>query len=71
MSGDRIADAFMNCFPCADYADPTYNTERARPVMEKQSSISNLIGTGNYPIEQRIEDKKRGIGRQRYPFVGD
>ena len=23
-----------------------------------------------YPLEQRIEDKKRGIGRQRYPFLG-
>lgn len=39
--------------------------------MEKQSSLSTLIGTGNYPLEQRIEDKKRGIGRQRYPIVGD
>ena len=24
---------------------------------------------GRYPLQQRIEDKKRGIGRQRYPFV--
>ena len=23
-----------------------------------------------YPIEQRIEDKKNGIGRQKHPFVG-
>jgi hypothetical protein len=23
-----------------------------------------------YPLEQRIEDKKRGIGRQKYPFLG-
>ena len=25
---------------------------------------------GRYPIEQHIEDKKRGIGRQKYPVVG-
>ncbi|EIW86795.1 rhomboid-domain-containing protein, partial [Coniophora puteana RWD-64-598 SS2] len=24
---------------------------------------------GKYPLEQRIEDKKRGIGRQRYPVL--
>ncbi|EIN14139.1 rhomboid-domain-containing protein, partial [Punctularia strigosozonata HHB-11173 SS5] len=24
---------------------------------------------GKYPLAQRIEDKKRGIGRQRYPFA--
>lgn len=29
------------------------------------------MGGGKYPIEQRIEDKKRGIGRQKYPFVGE
>lgn len=25
---------------------------------------------GKYPLEQRIENKRRGIGRQRYPVVG-
>lgn len=27
-------------------------------------------GGGRYPLEQRIENKKRGIGRQRHAFVG-
>lgn len=27
------------------------------------------LDAGKYPLDQRIEDKKRGIGRQRYPFV--
>ncbi|KAI0274728.1 hypothetical protein BC834DRAFT_814572, partial [Gloeopeniophorella convolvens] len=27
------------------------------------------LNSGKYPLEQRIEDKKRGIGRQKYPVV--
>jgi hypothetical protein len=51
-----------------EYADP-YDADRAKPVNEKASPFANLMGGGKYPVEQRIEDKKRGIGRQRYPFV--
>jgi len=35
----------------------------------KSSPWSRFKDSGRYPLEQRIEDKKRGIGRQRYPFV--
>jgi hypothetical protein len=50
----------------ADYADPS-NPDRPKSVSEP---LAKLFGGGRYPLEQRIEDKKRGIGRQRYPFVG-
>ncbi len=52
-----------------EYADP-YNPERAKPVAEKSGPLARFLGEGRYPIEQRIEDKKRGIGRQKYPFLG-
>lgn len=55
-----------------EYADP-YDPTRAKPIASDKplagSVISNLFGTGRYPLEQRIENKKRGIGRQKHPLV--
>ncbi|THV07698.1 rhomboid-domain-containing protein [Dendrothele bispora CBS 962.96] len=54
-----------------EYADP-YDASRAKPVSEKANPLTKLLTPGDYgkyPLEQRIQDKKRGIGRQRYPFV--
>lgn len=50
------------------HGDP-YDSSRALPVGEKPGAIAKFFNGGRYPLEQRIEDKKRGIGRQRYPFV--
>ena len=52
-----------------EFAEP-YDSKRAIPVTEKGSALSRFLENGKYPIEQRIEDKKRGIGRQKHPFVG-
>ena len=53
---------------CAEYAEPSGNGSKS--VSEKDTPLGAFLGTGKYPIEQRIEDKRRGIGRQRHPFVG-
>lgn len=37
---------------------------------ETASPMARFLGRGRYPIEQQIEDKRRGLGRQKYPFVG-
>ncbi|KAN0125085.1 hypothetical protein V8E52_001637 [Russula decolorans] len=56
----------------------SYNTkELEEPTGFQHDAPSNLekpllarwFNPGKYPLEQRIEDKKRGIGRQRYPVV--
>lgn len=39
-------------------------------VLEKGTPFGSFLETGKYPMEQRIEDKKRGIPRQKHPFVG-
>jgi len=54
-----------------EYADPydPYDTGREKLVPEKASPLSRFAGVGTYPLEQQIENKKRGIGRQKYPFV--
>ncbi|GJE85705.1 rhomboid family intramembrane serine protease [Phanerochaete sordida] len=56
-----------------EYADDDiYNEARARPVQEKATPFSRFLrnaGVGQRPLNQRIDEKKRGIGRQRYPFV--
>jgi membrane associated rhomboid family serine protease len=31
--------------------------------------LARFLDSGKYPLDQRIADKKQGIGRQRYPFV--
>lgn len=36
---------------------------------DKRPLLTRWFDPGKYPLQQRIEDKKRGIGRQRYPFV--
>lgn len=51
-----------------DYAEP--DDKEPKSVEESPDSWNNkLFGTAKYPLEQRIENKKRGIGRQKYPFV--
>ncbi|KAG8219741.1 hypothetical protein J3R82DRAFT_712 [Butyriboletus roseoflavus] len=50
-----------------EYAEPS--GEDPNSVSEKETPFRGLLGTGKYPMEQRIEDKKRGIGRQKHPFV--
>ncbi|KAL0071897.1 hypothetical protein AAF712_000820 [Marasmius tenuissimus] len=56
-----------------EYADP-YKDQQAPLVSEAPNPFANsrfgkFMAKGKYPIEQRIEDKKRGIGRQKSPFV--
>lgn len=50
-----------------NYAEPTGLSSQTPD--QKHSSFSRFLSKAKYPIEQRIEDKKRGIGRQKYPFV--
>ena len=56
----------------SDYADEDiYNESRARPLPEKAAPLSRMFrNIGSTPLSQRIEEKRRGIGRQRYPYVG-
>lgn len=55
----------------AEYAEPAYDqTNVQTKTPEKSTPFARFLGKGKYPKEQRIEDKKRGIGRQKYPFVG-
>ncbi|KAI6129228.1 hypothetical protein EV401DRAFT_1928832 [Pisolithus croceorrhizus] len=50
-----------------DYAEPDH--EEPGSVDESPDLWNKLSGTAKYPLEQKIENKKRGIGRQKYPFV--
>ncbi|PSR75863.1 hypothetical protein PHLCEN_2v8777 [Hermanssonia centrifuga] len=55
-----------------EYGDDPFDESRARPLAEKATPLSRLfanVGNGKVPVQQRIEEKKRGIGRQKYPFV--
>ena len=37
---------------------------------DKRPLLTRWLDPGKYPLQQRIEDKRRGIGRQKYPVVG-
>ncbi|KAG0708783.1 hypothetical protein DFH29DRAFT_889030 [Suillus ampliporus] len=52
-----------------EYAEPS--GENSKLVADGAFAFQKALGmnTGKYPMDQRIEDKKRGIGRQKYPFV--
>ncbi|KAJ7706265.1 hypothetical protein B0H17DRAFT_620531 [Mycena rosella] len=66
----NAADVGHSSFQDLDYADP-YNADRAKPVAEKASPFAQFLGVreGKNTLQQRIDMKKRGLGRQRYPFV--
>ncbi|KAI0361329.1 rhomboid-domain-containing protein [Trametes cingulata] len=52
-----------------DYAEPfTAPAAKSSPVMTKRPNMFQRY-FGLYPLEQRIEDKKRGIGVQRHPIA--
>ena len=57
----------------AEYVTPAEPGESAPLVKDMNatggSPLQRLLGGGKYPLEQRIDQKRRGIGRQRYPFV--
>ncbi|KAJ3480719.1 hypothetical protein NLI96_g8157 [Meripilus lineatus] len=51
-----------------EYADP-YNATRAQPLPKEPTQLQRFLGYRDYSLAQRIENKKRGVGRQRYPVV--
>ncbi|KAJ7630858.1 rhomboid family-domain-containing protein [Roridomyces roridus] len=70
-SQTRAADTPRN-YQDLEYSDP-YDVERAAQPptpAEKQSPLQFLgVGPEKGTLQQRIEMKKRGIGRQRYPYL--
>jgi hypothetical protein len=81
---DHITDAYELQYPLVgntagfngvkDFADPEYMTIDAAEVSPKdnQSALARFLNGdgGRYPLEQRIDQKRRGLGRQKHPFVG-
>ncbi|KAH9064136.1 rhomboid family-domain-containing protein [Lactarius vividus] len=50
--------------------EPTdFPSTRGAPMNVKRPLLARWFDPGRYPLQQRIEDKRRGIGRQRYPVV--
>lgn len=67
-----LAAAVSEKFYTDHIDDDIYNEARARPLAEKAAPLSRMFrNVGNTPLSQRIEEKKRGIARQRYPYVGE
>lgn len=51
-----------------EYAEP--QLPEGTDPKDSMNPVSKFLSTGRNPLEQRIENKKRGIGQQRHPFVG-
>ncbi|KAJ6575027.1 hypothetical protein B0H19DRAFT_1208527 [Mycena capillaripes] len=66
----NAADVGGRNYQDLEYADP-YNADRAKPVAEKASPLAQFLGVreGKSTVQQRIDMKRRGVGRQQYPFV--
>lgn len=41
----------------------------SEPQQQPKSFFGKMMDQGRFPLEQRIENKKRGIGRQKYPIL--
>lgn len=52
-----------------EYADPQLPEGSHAKAQQEPTPFSKFLSSGKYPLEQRVEDKKRGIGRQKYPFL--
>ncbi|KAJ6519738.1 hypothetical protein C8R45DRAFT_952543 [Mycena sanguinolenta] len=55
-----------------EYSDPDpYDPHSAKPAGEKASPLAQFLSGpgGTTSLQKRIDMKKRGIGRQRYPFL--
>jgi len=57
-------------FERMNYAEPITSGQELRNDF-KPTIWSQLTGndSARYPLDQRIEDKRRGIGRQKYPYI--
>lgn len=53
-----------------EYAEPQLPEEADPKAQRDLNPVSKFFSTGRSPLEQRIENKKRGLGQQRHPFVG-
>ncbi|KDR84898.1 hypothetical protein GALMADRAFT_233355 [Galerina marginata CBS 339.88] len=53
-------------FQDLEYAEPDSQNV---PPNTREKPLANLLAGARYPLQQRIEDKKRGVGRQKHPFV--
>jgi hypothetical protein len=51
-----------------EYADPT--DMKPTDSENKDKPLARFFEGAKYPLAQRIENKRRGIGRQKYPIVG-
>jgi hypothetical protein len=47
-----------------------FASTRVPPINDQRPLLARWFDPGKYPLQQRIEDKRRGIGRQKYPVVG-
>lgn len=56
-----------------EYADPNPIGQPTVPIMERdgKGKFAQWVGSAKQPLEQRIQNKRNGIGRQNRPYVGE
>jgi hypothetical protein len=53
-----------------EFAEPLPGGESDPKTLQDSNPLSKFLPVGKYPLEQRIENKKRGIGQQKHPYLG-
>ncbi|KAI0307885.1 hypothetical protein B0F90DRAFT_1930886 [Multifurca ochricompacta] len=46
-----------------------FSLARVSPINDQRPLLARWLDPGKYPLQQQIEDKRRSIGRQKYPVV--
>jgi len=56
-----------------EYADPNPIGEPTGPVTQRgmKGKVAQWMGSARQPLQQRIQNKQNGVGRQRRPWVGE
>jgi len=56
-----------------EYVDANPVGQASVPLMERdgKGKFGQWMGNLKQPLEQRIQDKRNGVGRQRRPYIGE
>ncbi|KAF8905496.1 hypothetical protein CPB84DRAFT_1771583 [Gymnopilus junonius] len=63
---DPLVPHQVRSYQDLEYAEPHLGGKSPNASGGK---LKSLFASARYPLDQRIQDKKRGIGRQKHPFV--
>ncbi|KAI0788669.1 rhomboid family-domain-containing protein [Abortiporus biennis] len=64
----EMTEAGQKQYQDLEYSEP-FDVPRAQPMAKQPNALQRALGLRPYSLAQRIDDKKRGVVRQKHPIV--